>query len=306
MNAEETELTTQLQTDMVRRIIWLGIINLTLVLTVLIILNGTLLFLLPFVIVYACGAPFISLFFSKFFVKQVYDLHILEEDEEYAEDIMAYRKTVEMLCERAGMKNLPEIAYYESEDRNAFSTGRSRDRALLAASTGLIENMSEEGIEAVVAHEIAHIMNGDMVTQTLLESAVNLVVAVILLPIALYQWGEKFRKNPEPKVVRYLILAVQFIVGILLFFMSRLLLNIFSRAKEYRADQLAALLTSPEHVMHALKELETPADLRKEHKKFSMIQFNGSNRVRLFSWFSSHPSIPRRIKNLEIYFNKSE
>lgn len=290
----------QLRTGTWRRIIWFGLINLTIVLTIMFLTQGELNELIPFLIIYASVMPFISLTFSKRSVKKAYNLQMVEADGQYEDEIEWYRQTVVTICQRAGMERMPEIGIYESDDKNAFATGRSKNSSLVAVSTGLLYDMSAEAVEAVIAHEVAHIMNGDMVTQTLLQSALNMIVSVILLPIAIYKWIALFSTNRDSVIVYYIILFVEFIVGAIMFFVSSLLLNKFSRSREFKADHLAAMLTRPENMIQALRELDGPAIVENEHKKYASIQFNGAGR--LMDLFSTHPSINRRIKYLEKQF----
>jgi heat shock protein HtpX len=204
------------------------------------------------------------------------------------------------LCTRAGLKKMPEIAIYQSNDKNAFATGRSKNKSLIAVSTGLLYGMSEEAVEAVIAHEVAHIMNGDMVTQTLLQSSLRMIIGVIILPITLYRLVALFVSDNENIFVYYIILFFEFLVSTIMLFISSLFIKSFSRKREFKADYLAAQLTTPENMILALKELDGPAKLLKTQKKYAAIQFNGMGRF--LDIFSTHPSIKRRIKYLEKKF----
>ena len=122
------------------------------------------LFLYCFILVQCPLSVYVS---RSFLLKKAYQLIVLEDDKHYDEYIEWYRDTTYALAQKAGMEEIPEVAIYESSDPNAFATGRSKNSSLVAVSTALLYKMTPEAVEAVIAHEVAHIVNGDMVTQTL-------------------------------------------------------------------------------------------------------------------------------------------
>lgn len=293
----------KLKTGTFRRILWFGIVNVTIIATLIAVTNGAFLSFAPFLLIYACLMPFVNLMFCKRVLKKAYRLTMIEEGYEYDEKIEWYRETVHTICKQAKMKKMPEIAIYDAEDRNAFATGRSKKSSLIAVSTGLLYGMSADGVEAVIAHEVSHIVNGDMVTQTLLQSALTMVVSVILLPITLTRWILFFMIDDDNILFFLITLLIEFLISTLLFFISGLLVKRYSRKREFKADYLASQLTQPEKMIQALQELEGPAILPRSQKKYAALQFNGSGRF--LDIFSTHPSTKRRIKYLEKKFRQS-
>lgn len=290
----------KIRTGTFRRVIWFFSVNITIIFTLVYLTQGSLNDFIPFLLVYACLMPFVSLLFSKSRVKKAYNLAIIKDDYRYEETIEWYRNKVYEICGKAGMKKMPEIAVYESKDKNAFATGRSKNSSLIAVSSSLLYEMSEDAVEAVIAHEVAHIMNGDMVTQTLLQSALRMMIGVVILPITIFRWILLFMVDSENIFIYYLTLIIEFIVGTILFFISSLLVKKYSRKREFKADYMAAQLTAPRKMIKALKELDGPAILLPSQRKYSALQFNGLGRV--LDVFSTHPSIQRRIKYLEKKF----
>lgn len=284
-----------------KRILWLSLVNVSVIVTLAILTGGGIITFLPLLLLYACVMPFIGLLFSKFTAKKAYRLQVLRDDQEYEDTIEWYRETAYEICHKAGMEKLPELAIYDSNDKNAFATGRSKNSSLIAVSSALLYEMSEDAVEAVIAHEVSHIMNGDMVTQALLQSALNMVIGFIILPITIVRWFALFSvDNKESVILYYFIAFCEFIVGTVLFFLSGLIVKKFSRQREFKADYLAAQLTAPEKMIYALKELDGPAIVLPEQKKFAALQFNGTNRF--LDLFSTHPSLERRIEHLEKQF----
>lgn len=290
------------KTGTLKRVLWFGLINLTVVATLVIVTQGAITQLLPLLILYACFAPFVGLLFSKYSAKKAYRLQVLDPNMSYNELVEWYRDTAYHLCQAAGMKKMPELAIYESDDKNAFATGRSKNSSLIAVSSALLEDMSGDGIEAVIAHEVSHIMNGDMVTQTLLQSALNMVVSVIIIPITIFKWFAFFSNERNSVAIYYIAAIFEFLASTVLFFLSGLLLKKYSRAREFKADYLASQLTSPNKMIRALQELDGSAILSPAQKPYAAMQFNGVSRF--LDLFSTHPSIERRIKYLEKKFSE--
>lgn len=283
-----------------KRFLWFGMLNAAVVLTLLVLTKGQFAAYIPFLLLYSCTTPFISLIFSKFFVKKAYNLFILEDDMEYDEHLEWYRNTTYSIAQKAGMKVMPEVAIYESDDPNAFATGRSKNSSLIAVSTALLYEMSPEAVEAVIAHEVAHIVNGDMVTQTLLQSFLNMIISVIVLPFTIYRWITYFVMDRDTAWIYLLIWIIESIISFILLFLAGLISNKYSRQREFKADHLASQLTDPSQMILALQQLDGGAIIEPKHKKYASLQFNGQSRF--WDLFSTHPSIERRIKYLEKEF----
>jgi heat shock protein HtpX len=200
--------------------------------------------------------------------------------------------TVHQLADRAGIGH-PEVAIYEGEP-NAFATGAFRNDSLVAVSTGLLDSMTEEEISAVLAHEVAHIANGDMITLTLIQGVVNTFV-VFFARIVGYFVDRVVLKNDKGLGAGYYITVIvcEIAFGIL----ASLIVAWFSRQREYRADAGAAqLMSSREPMIRALARLGgiEPGDLPKSFEASGI-----SGRKGISALFSTHPPIPSRILALQ-------
>jgi heat shock protein HtpX len=199
--------------------------------------------------------------------------------------------TVKKLSERAGI-GMPEVAIYEGEP-NAFATGAFKNSALVAVSTGLLESMNKEEVEAVLGHEISHVANGDMVTLTLIQGVVNTFV-VFLSRVVGYAVDRALSRDNEGPGIGYTVavLVSQIIFGI----GASMIVAWFSRYREFRADAgSASLLRTPQPMVHALARLGgvAPGDLPQ-----SMAAFGINDTPGFMQLFASHPPIEQRIEAL--------
>lgn len=200
--------------------------------------------------------------------------------------------TVHQLADRAGIGH-PEVAIYEGEP-NAFATGAFRNDALVAVSTGLLQNMTEEEISAVLAHEISHIANGDMITLTLIQGVVNTFV-VFLARVVGYFVDRVLLRNDKSTGVGYYITVV--VCEIAFGIAASLIVAWFSRHREYRADAgSVSLLYSREPMIRALSRLGglTPGELPKSFEASGISGGGG-----LSAMFATHPPIAARINALQ-------
>jgi heat shock protein HtpX len=199
--------------------------------------------------------------------------------------------TVKRLSERAGIA-MPEVAIYEGEP-NAFATGAFKNSALVAVSTGLLESMNKEEVEAVLGHEISHVANGDMVTLTLIQGVVNTFV-VFLSRVVGYAVDRALSRDDEGPGIGYTVavLVSQIIFGI----GASMIVAWFSRYREFRADEGSArLLGTPQPMVHALARLGGvhPGDLPQ-----SMAAYGINDTPGFMQLFASHPPIEQRIEAL--------
>ena len=201
-------------------------------------------------------------------------------------------ETVRKLSTRAGIR-MPEVAVYEGEP-NAFATGAFKNSALVAVSSGLIETMNHEEVEAVLAHEVAHIANGDMVTMTLIQGVVNTFV-VFLSRIVGYAVDKQINRDGNGQGIGYFVTSMvcQIVFGVL----ASIIVAWFSRYREFRADAGAATyMGQPNSMISALATLGRvePGELPKS------IQASGiSDKPSLMALFSTHPPIEVRIAALQ-------
>jgi len=205
--------------------------------------------------------------------------------------------TVKELAERSGI-GMPDVAIYESHDMNAFATGMFRNRALVAVSTGLIEGMREPEVEAVLAHEVTHVANGDMVTMALLQGVMNTFVVFLsrVIGSVVDAWlsgrDEDGRRRSSFGLGHIVSIVAEITLGIF----AAIIMAWFSRRREFRADAGAAALRGPESMIGALNRLREADDvaLPTSVKTFGIHGSRGG----LAALFASHPSIDARIEAL--------
>ncbi len=246
--------------------------------------------LLVFSAVVGFTGSFISLLLSKPMAKWSTGAQVIEAPQGADEQWLV--STVKRLADKAGI-GMPEVAVYEGEP-NAFATGAFRDSALVAVSTGLLQSMTREEVEAVLAHEVAHVANGDMVTLTLIQGVVNTFV-VFLARIVGYVVDKAVFKTERGVGVGYYITVVvcEIVFGIL----ASIIVMWFSRQREFRADAGASqFLGTPRPMVAALRRLGgiAPGELPKSFQSSGI-----SDKPGFMSLFSSHPPIEERIAALE-------
>ncbi len=246
--------------------------------------------LLVFSLIVGFAGSFFSLLISKPMAKWSTGAHVIDGSEGPTERWLV--DTVGRLAERAGLA-APEVAYYEGEP-NAFATGAFRNSALVAVSTGLLQSMNRDEIEAVLGHEIGHIANGDMVTLTLIQGVVNTFV-VFLSRVVGYVVDRAVFKTERGIGPGYFITVIvcQIVFGVL----ASIVVAWFSRQREFRADAASAgLLGTPQPMIAALSRLGglEPGALPQSFQSSGI-----SNRSGMFALFATHPPIEERIAALQ-------
>jgi heat shock protein HtpX len=202
--------------------------------------------------------------------------------------------TVARLAEKAGLP-MPEVGLYASPEWNAFATGPSPERALVAVSTGLLQGMPEEEVEAVLGHEMSHVSNGDMVTMTLLQGVINAFVMFLARAVALVlpsRQTEERGSAPPPTML--LIWPLEVIFGVL----GSLVTAWFSRHREFRADAGSARLTSPSAMANALARLGQMENLQDPRDEPTLATLKINEPAGFLRLFASHPPIEARIRAL--------
>ncbi|WP_409267474.1 protease HtpX [Massilia sp. BHUDP2] len=237
------------------------------------------------------GGAFISLLISKPMAKWSTGARVIGHPSNATEAwLMA---TVAAQAQRAGIA-MPEVAVYEGEP-NAFATGASKNASLVAVSTGLLTSMTQDEVEAVLAHEVAHIANGDMVTLTLIQGVVNTFV-IFLARVVAYAVDSFLRKDEESSGpgIAYTITAI--VCDILFGILASIIVAWFSRQREFRADRGAAqIMGTPRPMIDALARLGgISAGALPKNMAASGIAGGG-----VMSLFSSHPSCEERIAALQ-------
>lgn len=239
----------------------------------------------------------VSLFMSKSMCKRAYGVEVINQPRNNAEAFLL--KEVSSMAQRAGIA-MPEVGIYYSAEPNAFATGASKDAALVAVSSGLLNNMNADEVRGVLGHEISHISNGDMVTMTLLQGVLNTFVYFFSYIIAQALSGFLNRSSDENSsgggnfFVFYMVNSLlQMLFGILATIISMW----FSRYREYRADAGSADLEGTDRMISALQALQRMKDLNVQKEgQFSALCINGG--VSVSELFMSHPPLEKRIAAL--------
>ncbi|MEB3334908.1 MAG: protease HtpX [Cyanobacteriota bacterium] len=202
--------------------------------------------------------------------------------------------TVARLADKAGLP-MPEVGIYGSPEWNAFATGPSPQRALVAVSTGILEGMPENELEAVLGHEMSHVGNGDMVTMTLLQGVINAFVMFLARAVALaLPSRQSNERGSEPPPTMLLIWPLEVVFGVL----GSLVTSWFSRHREFRADAGSARLTSPDAMAGALARLGQMENLQDPRDEPTMATLKINEPAGFLRLFASHPPIEVRIQAL--------
>ena len=246
--------------------------------------------LLVFSLIVGFGGSFISLLMSKPIAKWSTGAQVIDGSEGAEQRWLV--DTVHRLAGRAGI-GMPEVAYYEGEP-NAFATGAFRDSALVAVSTGLLQAMTREEVEAVLGHEVSHIANGDMVTLTLIQGVVNTFV-VFLSRVVGYIVDRVVLKNERGVGIGYYVAV--FVCQIVLGVLASIIVAWFSRQREFRADAGSAqLLGNGRPMINALSRL---GGLQPGALPQSVASAGINNVPGFMALFSTHPPIEQRIAALQ-------
>lgn len=251
--------------------------------------------LLLFAAAFGFGGAFISLAISRWMAKRTTGAQVITQPRNNTEAWLL--QTVERLTRKAGIP-MPEVAIFDSPAPNAFATGASKKSSLVAVSTGLLRHMNQDEVEAVLAHEIAHIANGDMVTLTLVQGVVNTFVIFFARVIAgvidnatrsSSQSGQGLGGMAYFAIVMVLELVFGILASIIVFW--------FSRQREFRADAGSAALVGRDKMIAALRRLQQGQESQLDG---SMMAFGIQSESRKFSeLFLTHPPLEKRIQALQ-------
>jgi heat shock protein HtpX len=267
------------------------VLTLTVVVSVLGVAGGPDLgSLAVFCLVWGMGGAFISLQMSRWIAKRATGVHLIDGRTGDPQLDWLYQ-TIERLTRQANLP-MPEVGVYDSGEVNAFATGPSKSRSLVAVSAGLMRAMRQEEIEGVLAHEVSHIANGDMVTMTLLQGVMNAFVMFFARVIASVITRSDDRRGGGMYFL--VVIVLQIVLGIF----ASLITAWFSRYREYRADAGGAHLAGRERMLGALRRLAVNRELvDTSHQALATMKING-----LPGWaalFSTHPPLEDRIAALQ-------
>ncbi len=249
--------------------------------------------------VYGMVGSMISLFLSKWMAKRSTGTVVIESPKNATEQWLL--DTVAKQA-RAVKIDMPEVGIFHTAEPNAFATGWNKNKALVAVSTGLLETMTPDEVEAVLAHEIGHVANGDMVTLALIQGVVNAFVMFFARIIGNFVDRVVFKNEDDAPGIGYFVTSI--VMDILLGILASAIVMWFSRLREYRADEMGAKLASREKMISALNALR-PAEQRPEVMPESMKAFaissGQSQGFSIANLFRSHPTLDDRIAALQKY-----
>ncbi|RKF20418.1 protease HtpX [Alginatibacterium sediminis] len=247
--------------------------------------------LLVFAAVFGFGGSFISLLMSKWSAKRATGAHVITTPQNPTEAWLF--DTVQRQA-KAAQIGMPEVAIYHAADMNAFATGASRNNALVAVSTGLLENMPRDEIEAVLAHEISHVKNGDMVTLTLIQGVVNTFVIFMARLIA-NLISNALSNNERGGLGMFAYMAVVFVLEMVFGILASIIVMWFSRKREFRADEGSAELVGKQKMIAALQRLGGSSE---PEMSGELLAFGINGKKSISELFLSHPPLEKRIAAL--------
>jgi heat shock protein HtpX len=298
--------------QMTKRILLLVLVNILVMTTITLVLGllrvgqffpqGRLAGLAVFCLVWGFGGAFISLALSRLMAKWMMGVQVIPPNTSDP-TLQELVETVHALARSAGLPALPEVGIYESEEVNAFATGPTRSRALVAVSTGLLNRMGSREVAGVLGHEVTHIANGDMVTMTLIQGIINAFV-MFLSRVLAFVISQAMRSRDDRDSgggwLQYLLVIVFQIVFSLL---GSIVVCWFSRQREFRADAGGARLAGHENMVNALRALgrlhdpEVTAAEAEHAQAFQSLKISGQRGI--LSLLATHPPIEERIARLE-------
>ena len=251
--------------------------------------------MLIFCLIWGMGGSFISLLMSRWMAKRAYGIEPIDPQNCSAMEKRLVDR-VYALARKGGMSTMPEVGIYHSPELNAFATGASKNSSLVAVSTGLLEQMTDEEVEGVLAHEISHITNGDMVTLALIQGVVNAFV-MFFARIVAGAIDAAMRKDDEessgPGIMHFVLVMVLTLVFSAL---GSIVVNFFSRWREYRADAGGADLAGRRAMANALRRLQSMKEVRdpEQSPAFATMKISSFGSI-----ISTHPPLEERIARLE-------
>ena len=248
--------------------------------------------LLMFAALFGFGGSLISLAMSKWIAKKSVGAHVIEQPSNAVEQWLV--ETVRRQAQQAGI-GMPEVAIYDAPEINAFATGANRDNALVAVSTGLLNNMSRDEAEAVLGHEVSHVANGDMITLTLIQGVVNTFVIFISRVIGNFVDRAVFKNENGPGIAYFVTsIVAELVLGIL----ASIIVMWFSRQREFRADAGGATLAGRDKMIAALQRLKANHEATTLPQGAQAFGISGKATGGLARLFTTHPPLDERIEAL--------
>lgn len=253
-----------------------------------------------FCLIWGMGGSLVSLALSRIMAKWMMGVKLIDS-KTIDPNLKSVRDMVYSLAKKAGLPAMPEVGFYQSNEVNAFATGPTKSKALVAVSTGLIQRLNADETEAVIGHEITHIANGDMVTMTLLQGIINAFVMFLARVIAfsLSFFFSKSNDEESSGVSPFMYQMMVFAFEMVFMALGMLIIAHFSRFREFRADAGGARLAGKEKMINALEALKRAFAIQDPSKDAPALQaFKISNPKGFSRLFASHPPLDERIARL--------
>ncbi|KPK33439.1 MAG: protease HtpX [Chlamydiae bacterium SM23_39] len=259
--------------------------------------------LMIFCLMWGMFGALISLFLSKKMAKWLMKVNLIQFSTQNQKELFILKK-IEEFSKKANLK-MPEVGIYPSKEINAFATGPSKKNSLVALSQGLLDNMNEVEIEGVIAHEITHIANGDMVTMTLIQGIINAFV-MFLARILAYFVSSVMRSNRNNNFSYLTYMLFVFLFQSIFMVFGIMVISFFSRKREYKADKGGSILSGKEKMIKALQALKSFQKIKENEKMvvknkevFQSLKISNPTKKKLFSLiFATHPPLDARIEKL--------
>lgn len=255
-----------------------------------------------FCMVWGFGGAFISLAISRIMAKWSMGVKVIDPNTSNPTERSLVDRVYRM-SKDAGLTTMPQVGIYESPELNAFATGPTRNRSLVAVSSGLLHSMSESQVDGVLGHEIAHVANGDMVTMTLVQGVVNSFV-MFLARIAAWAVGNMVEEKNRPMVQFGVTILLEIVLGVL----GMIVVASYSRRREYRADIGGASLAGTSKMIAALQGLKQAyavaesrghGEIIDDGRAPALASMKISGKGGFLALFSTHPDLDDRIRRLE-------
>lgn len=238
------------------------------------------------------GGAFVNLAMSRQIAKWMMGVQVIDPNTHNPNE----RRLLEMvygLAQKARLPKMPEVGLYDSPEVNAFATGPSKKRALVAVSTGLLQRMDQDAVEGVLGHEITHVANGDMVTMTLIQGVINTMVLIAARVISsVVASNVEERSRPVVEMITFYLLQI------VLSLLGSMVVCYFSRRREFRADAGGARLAGREHMLAGLKSLRQMYG-QVDNSQQAVATLKISGHTGFFALFATHPPLEDRIRRLE-------